>query len=271
MLNEHFDKPSGLHSMAGSDATMRMQIRVNNLCMDRPTDHELQKYIRVMTITQSDHTLQTHRGVHQFVWHRIAVNIHWPAGAVVEISELEDIFWNQQYWLLEYSHKSPWYVNCQLSPQKRYSNFCKDNWTGDSPNQLVYYLDEPHLNCFIYKSLHAELYYSQDRLGSSTDIKSISSAQEISLRQIHNELEILVPGIETWDTDQQRNWTTSVSLQRWISGTGHWLLEGWIGDHLVDFIVDFIEVRVEPPSLQTLIMWCTMYQIQPLESSKVIR
>ena len=23
-----------------------------------------------------------------------------------------------------------------------------------------------------------------------------------------------------------------------ISGTGHWFLEGWIGDHVVDFLVD---------------------------------
>ena len=23
-----------------------------------------------------------------------------------------------------------------------------------------------------------------------------------------------------------------------ISGTGHWFLEGWIGDHAVDFLVD---------------------------------
>ena len=33
------------------------------------------------------------------------------------------------------------------------------------------------------------------QLGSSTDIKSFSSAPEIALKQIHNEPEVLVPGI----------------------------------------------------------------------------
>ena len=31
-----------------------------------------------------------------------------------------------------------------------------------------------------------------------------------------------------------------------ISGTGHWFLEGWIGDHSVEFLVDSgssVEVR----------------------------
>ena len=40
------------------------------------------------------------------------------------------------------------------------------------------------------------------------------------------------------------DWSVSVDDQQTeenimqISGTGHWFLEGWIGDHAVDFLVD---------------------------------
>ena len=52
MLTEHFDQPSGLDSMAGSDTTMRIQI---SLQMHGQTDHELHKRLRVVMTIQSDH------------------------------------------------------------------------------------------------------------------------------------------------------------------------------------------------------------------------
>ena len=44
--------------------------------------------------------------------------------------------------------------------------------------------------------------------------------------------------------DRSVNWSQSVDIRpeeeavMQISGAGHWLLEGWIGDHAVDFLVD---------------------------------
>ena len=40
-----------------------------------------------------------------------------------------------------------------------------------------------------------------------------------------------------------------------ISGTGHWFLEGWIGDHSVDFLVD-------SGSSVTLRMDCCLHRVE---------
>ena len=48
----------------------------------------------------------------------------------------------------------------------------------------------------------------------------------------------------TRSVDRSVNWSHSVDDQpkeeavMQISGAGHWFLEGWIGDHAVDFLVD---------------------------------
>ena len=48
----------------------------------------------------------------------------------------------------------------------------------------------------------------------------------------------------TRSVDRSVNWSRSVDGQpeeeavMQISGAGHWFLEGWIGDHTVDFLVD---------------------------------
>ena len=55
--------------------------------------------------------------------------------------------------------------------------------------------------------------------------------------QNHNQL-------ATRPVDRSVMWSHSVDDQpeeeavMQISGAGHWLLEGWIGDHAVDFLVD---------------------------------
>ena len=90
-----------------------------------------------------------------------------------------------------------------VSLYRRSIQICKENRTRDSPNQLIYIIWTSIISTTSsMQSLHAELSCKQARLGSSTNNKSISSAPEIALKQIPNELEVLVPGIETRDTYQ---------------------------------------------------------------------
>ena len=139
---------------------------------------------------------------------------------------------------------------CLLSPQKVST---RKIGPGTLQTSLSIIWTILHSTASPMQSPHAELSCSQDQWGSSTDIKSISSAQETALRQLPNELEILVPGIETRHRPTtELNYISDIAevdscghsdrpaddTTLEISGTGHWLLEGWIGDHPVHFIVD---------------------------------
>ena len=65
----------------------------------------------------------------------------------------------------------------------------------------------------------------------------------------HCETRMTEPGKEgtqpdTWSTGRSVDWSDTIEDQPTeeavlqISGVGHWCLEGWIGDHAVDFLVD---------------------------------
>ena len=46
-----------------------------------------------------------------------------------------------------------------------------------------------------------------------------------------------ISDITEMDSGGRSDWPADDTVLE-LSGTGHWLLEGWIGDHTVDFIVD---------------------------------
>ena len=132
------------------------------------------------------------------------MNLHWTAGRYRLKSTILEV---------GISDKPPW---CANGLYRRSIRIFNENRTRDSPNQIIIMIIWTSLISIAssIQSFHANLSCRQDRLGSSTDIKSISSEPEITLKQIlvPNEPEVLLPGIETWDTDQHRNCT----LQRWI-------------------------------------------------------
>ena len=77
---------------------------------------------------------------------------------------------------------------------------------------------------------------------SSHDVMDGTSASRAALQSMP--LDQFQPRLVTKSVGRSVDWSRTVYDQleeediMQISGAGHWFLEGWIGDHSVDFLVD---------------------------------
>ena len=79
---------------------------------------------------------------------------------------------------------------------------------------------------------------------SSHDVMDGTSVSRTALQSMS--LDQTQPRPVTKSVGRSVDWSQTVNDQleeeaiMQISGAGHWFLEGWIGDHSVDFLVDFL-------------------------------